>query len=386
MSAWLRSVMSHWSLFLAVVVAGLALIVAVLLYNVLQERRARRRLERAFGRPAAVERERAEPTLRNEATPVDAPRSVAVDDDVAEPVGDESPMDEHAADAVAPAPLPKPPARGARDGVAPDPDIECVVLLNPDSPVASTALADARGMPLAKPARWLGRRGPALPWQPIDGAAGPWQQVAACLLLADRSGAASRSDIASFLSVVAGAASELPAEFAPPDAGEEAERAVELDRLCADLDVQIGLTILKSELGQIAGTRLRGVAEAAGFRLAPGGQFEYLQEETGSVLCNLQNYKQEPFTAESLRALTTPGIVLVIDVPRVAEPVRVFDQMRLTAKRLAQTLEGVLVDDNRRPLDDAALAAIRAQVQATATALREAHIDPGGPRALRLFG
>jgi FtsZ-interacting cell division protein ZipA len=64
----------------------------------------------------------------------------------------------------------------------------------------------------------------------------------------------------------------------------------------------------------------------------------------------------------------------------------VFDQMRMTAKRLAQTLEAVLVDDNRRPLDDAALAAIRTQVQATATALREAHIDPGGQRALRLFG
>ena len=138
--------------------------------------------------------------------------------------------------------------------------------------------------------------------------------------------------------------------------------------------MQIGLTILKGDRG-IAGTRLRGVAEAAGFRLASGGQFEYLQEETGAVLCSLQNYKQEPFTVESLRVLSTPGVVLLIDVPRVTDPVRVFDQMRLIAKRLAQTLEAVLVDDNRRPLDDAALAAIRAQVQATATALREANIE-----------
>jgi FtsZ-interacting cell division protein ZipA len=64
----------------------------------------------------------------------------------------------------------------------------------------------------------------------------------------------------------------------------------------------------------------------------------------------------------------------------------VFDQMRLAAKRLAKTLEAVLVDDNRRPLDDASLTAIRTQVQATAAALREANIDPGSPRALRLFG
>jgi hypothetical protein len=62
--------------------------------------------------------------------------------------------------------------------------------------------------------------------------------------------------------------------------------------------VQIGLTILKSEVGQILGTRLRGVAEAAGFRLTAAGQFEYVQDETGATLYALQNYKQEPFTSK----------------------------------------------------------------------------------------
>ncbi len=384
MSAWLRSVAMHQSLFVALVVAGVALIIGVLLYNLIQERRARRRLDLSFGRPAAAAGERAEPTLRRDAAPAEASHSAAIEEESEPPL--EPLPDVIPEEPALPPPLPLGAVRGAREGGAPDPDIECVVLLNPGSPVPSAALSRARAAPLGKPARWVGRRGASLPWQAVDGAAGPWQQVAACLLLADRSGAASRADISNFLGVVATVAAELAAEFAPPDAGEEAERAEELDRLCADLDVQIGLTILKSELGQIAGTRLRGVAEAAGFRLASGGQFEYLQEETGAVLCSLQNYTREPFTVESLRALSTPGVVMIIDVPRVADPVRAFDQMRLTAKRLAHTLEGVLVDDNRRPLDDAALSAIRAQVQATATALREANIDPGGSRALRLFG
>jgi hypothetical protein len=60
--------------------------------------------------------------------------------------------------------------------------------------------------------------------------------------------------------------------------------------------------------------------------------------------------------------------------------------MKLAARRMAQTLDATLVDDNRRPLDDAAFAAIREQVQATAAGLRAVHIDPGGPRALALFG
>jgi len=149
--------------------------------------------------------------------------------------------------------------------------------------------------------------------------------------------------------------------------------------------VQIGLTLLKTE-ATIAGTRLRGVAEASGFRLADGGRFDWIHEETGAALYSLQNYRSEPFTAESLRAMATPGAVFVLDVPRVAEPVRVYDQMKLMAKRIAHSLDAVLVDDNRRPLDDAALNAIRDQVRSTATALTEVRIEPGSARALALFG
>ncbi|HEY8624194.1 MAG TPA: cell division protein ZipA C-terminal FtsZ-binding domain-containing protein, partial [Casimicrobiaceae bacterium] len=215
---------------------------------------------------------------------------------------------------------------------------------------------------------------------------GPWHEVAACLLLANRTGSVSRADVEAFRRLVSDVAAALGGPHARLDPAAEADRAEALDRFCADLDVQIGLTILKSELGQIVGTRLRGVAEASGFRINAAGHFEYPQEETGAPLYTLQNYKQEPFSIESLRRMTTPGVVFVLDIPRVADPVRVFDQMRLAAKRMTQTLEGVLVDDNRRPITDTSLAAIRAQVLATATALREAHIDPGGPRALRLFG
>ena len=60
--------------------------------------------------------------------------------------------------------------------------------------------------------------------------------------------------------------------------------------------------------------------------------------------------------------------------------------MKLVAKRIAQSLDAVLVDDNRRPLDDAALGAIRDQVRSTAAALTEVRIEPGSARALALFG
>jgi len=375
-------------LFLGLIAAGILLVAGVLIYNWLQERRVRRRMNTALrksdGTPPGMTRGRGriEPMLN--ADDSESSQSVAIemapaDDELLPHVADEIP-DESLSHVV-------PATKAERLGLAPDPDIECVALLQPAQAASTAALGSARPADGAKPVRWLGRRAAGTPWQVIDATTqGPWHEVAACLLLANRGGPVSRAELDSFQRLVSEVAAALGAPNARIDAAAEADRAEALDRFCADLDVQIGLTILKSELGEIAGTRLRGVAEAAGFRINAAGHFEHAQEETGAAMYTLQNYKQEAFSVESLRRMTTPGVVFVLDVPRVSDPVRAFDQMRMAAKRMTKTLEGVLVDDNRRPITDTSLAAIRAQVQVTATALREAHIDPGGPRALRLFG
>jgi len=373
-------------LFLALVVGGVMLIIGVLLYNWLQERRARKRIESSFRKPSdvALDDERIEPVFSPvQERPVGASAAVNTTPLVVDEAID---ADDVSAEAEV-VPVAVPAMRGERAEVGPDSEIECVALLRPKQPAPTAELSAALSARLAKPVRWLGRKGPGLPWLAIEpGVAGPWHEIAACFLLANRAGAATRPDIEQFVRMASQAAAAVAASHEVPDAEDAAARAEELDAFCADLDVQIGLTVLKGELGQIAGTRLRGVAEAAGFRLNAAGHFDYIQEETGKTLYSLQNFKQEPFTIDSLRVMSTPGVVFLLDVPRASDPVRVFDQMRLAAKRMTQTLEGVLVDDNRRPLNDASLAAIREQVQATAEALRAAHIDPGGPRALRLFG
>ena len=377
-------------LFLGLLAAGVVLVLAVLAYNWIQARRVRDR--GAAGR-LDVGAKAARDAGHGRAEPVfaaggdgDAAEAVAASAGIAS--GSEASEAESMAEAAASFVLPrKLAALTGREGIAPDADIDCVVWLTPSPPAASRALVQSLATACAKPTRWVGRSSADPHWRAIDGeGGGPWQEIAACMLLADRNGAASRDDLEGFLRLVDSAAGTLHAECVWPDERDEAGRAEALDRLCADLDVQIGLTLLKSEANQIAGTRLRGVAEASGFRLRATGQFEHVQEETGVVLYTLQNLRDEPFTLESLRAGSVPGVVLLLDVPRVPEPVKVFAQMRRLAKRLAQNLEATLVDDNHHPVDDAALAAIRAQVHATAAALREAHIEPGGQRALRLFG
>ncbi len=409
------------SLQLGLIIGGVVLVVGVLIYNWVQERRVRRRIAAAFRKsaggaaPAATTRgeARVEPTLaaavadeggervaREAATgpvAVNPARAVVddVDDDFVPPVNFVPPT---------PAEMPSPAFRDPRpvasepalpalksatgDRLAqPDPDIECVITLQPVRPVTAGAVAAGLHARVGKPLRWFGRVGADAAWQLLKSdTVGEWRELAACMLLADRAGAATRPLIDRFIRLVADQASALPAAFVAPDPSTEVARAEALDQMCADLDVQIGLTVLKTGPQTIPGTRLRGVAEAAGFRLADSGRFEWVAEDSGAVLYALQNYRTEPFTVDSLRLTSTPGAVFLLDVPRVADPVRVFDQMKLAAKRMTQTLDAVLVDDNRRPLDDAALTAIRQQVQATAAALKAIRIDPGSPRALALFG
>jgi hypothetical protein len=259
--------------------------------------------------------------------------------------------------------------------------------LQPARPVAVGAFAAGLHARLGKRLRWFGRIRPDAPWQALaTDTRGEFVELAACMLLADRNGAASRAQLDTFMRVMGELAPHLPAAMSVPDVGAEAERAETLDRLCADLDVQVGLTVLVNGPAGVPGTKLRGIAEAAGFKLTPAGRFEWVQEDTGSVQYSMTNLRNEPFTLDSLRLSATNGVVLVLDVPRIVDPARTFDQMKLVAKRLAHTLGAEVVDDNKRPLDDAAFAAIRKQVDAAAEALRESGIEPGSPRALALFG
>jgi hypothetical protein len=404
---------------LGLIAAGVVLVVCVLIYNAWQERRIRGRIDAAFrknddallqpGHSAAGAR--VEPTLGagadddGDATsapgPVappatdaarEAPIAPAEDsgwtppvDIVAHPDPDAPAPDDPASVPVAIAAAAAAAAAGA--GGAPDPDIECIVTLQPAKAVGAGALAAGLHARLGKRLRWFGRTVPDGPWRLLSSdSRGEFVEFAACLLLADRNGAASTPQLDTFVRVMGELSPMLPAAMSVPDVGAEAARAEALDRLCADVDVQVGLTLLRQDPASIPGTRLRGVAEAAGFKLASGGRFEWAQEDTGAVLFTLQNVRNEPFTVDTLRLSSTNGVVFLLDVPRVADPARVFDQMKLAAKRMAHTLGGELVDDNRRQLDDAALALTRQQVVHAGEALKDCGIEPGTPRALALFG
>ena len=163
-----------------------------------------------------------------------------------------------------------------------------------------------------------------------------------------------------------------------------ADQAAEIDRFCAAVDLEIGLNLV-SRASAFSGTKIRALAEAAGMVLGLGGAFTRY-DDNGRVLFSLQNYESTPFSADSLRTVTTHGLTFLLDVPRVDHGERVFTQMTEIAKRFGDTLQGALVDDNRQPLSESQLDHIRREFigkpQATMASF---NLPAGSPQALRLF-
>ena len=74
-------------------------------------------------------------------------------------------------------------------------------------------------------------------------------------------------------------------------------------------------------------------------------------------------------------------VTFTLDVGRTLEPGKAYEAM----VRSARERGGRLVDDNGAALDDRTLAAIGAQIEAVRQDLVGRGIEPGSPLALRLF-
>ena len=270
-------------LVLGLLVLGVVLFVAVLVYNRVQERSARRALEQAF----------------------EAPRPDAL-------------VEAHA-------PVRREPTLAPHSAV-PDERVDYVV-----------ELKDARG-PVQR--EWapigqrFGRR--AL----LSQAHGTWR---AALQLVSRAGAVSEAELIEFRSEVENLANKVGATVSAPEMRAAVEAARELDKLCADSDIQVALHVV-------------GEGVSADLGAQP---FQVVRRED--------------------------GVTLVLDVAVTPDLGQSYEAMARTGRELAAAHGGKLVDDRGQELDARGLAAIGAQLEAVRQTLLGRGIETGSPLALRLF-
>jgi hypothetical protein len=353
---------------LALIALGAALVAAVAGYNVLQERRARRRAEAAFrgAHPDALldpVEARLEPVLGELPAGDRQDPSLGALDEVIAPAG--------AAE----------PAAAAAPGSVISSRIDTVAMVLADHPVTRAQvepLLDALEAH-ATPVHVEGLVDEQ--WTPVEDSPGEsWRELRVALQLASRAGPVAEEEVAAFNETVAGFAASLNAVSQRESAAAAAARARELDRFCADADIEVGLNVVGRGGAAFPLARVKQLALDQGFGETASGAFERRGAD-GAVAISLRLLDGAAPRAAGQAA----GLTFALDVPHVADPVARLEEMGRVAEAFAHALGGEVVDDERRPLGAAGFAAITRSLAEVAHRMEAHGIPAGGPLARRLF-
>jgi len=273
-------------LVLGLLVLGAVLFAGVLVYNRVQERAAQRAVERVFGAGPG-------------ATPLDEP-------------------------AARREPTLKPLSQ-------PDERVDYVIELRAARPLAAPLVMEG--------------------WRPIEQRFArrvllAVEEDGACragLQLVSRAGVVSEAELIEFRSAVETLGVQLGAAVSAPEMRAALEAARELDRACAESDIQVALHVI-----------------------APS-----VEPQLGD----------QPFQA----VRREDGVTLVLDVALTPDLGASYEAMARAARSLAEAHGGRLVDDRGNALDERALAGIGAQLEAVRRTLAGHGIETGSPLAQRLF-
>lgn len=364
---------------LSLLIIGVLVVGGVTAFNWFQQWRLRRKLEQSFGQQREDVLLREQPA-RPAASRIEPQIGGAPDlppEDFDEPAA-------AAAAAVAEAGEPLVPTLPAVAEF--DPAIDYVVAIDAQEAVSAAALADLHDRVAAcgRPYRIVGYNAATGEWEEASRLGGTrYAHLRLALQLVNRNGAVDAATLGAFCTAARECAQQAGATVSCPDIETAVAHARELDAFCSEVDVAIGVNIVAST-SKFGGTRIRALAEAAGLRLQPQGVFHYCDAER-NLLFTLDNHEPAPLLPEQIKNISTSGVTLLLDVPRVAQGQAALDLMLTVGDSLARELSGTLVDDNRVPLQGAALEAIRRQLKSIQDVMEARGISPGSERALRLF-
>jgi FtsZ-interacting cell division protein ZipA len=347
------------------VIGGFA-VAGVYLFNWWQERRFRRRTERAFSRGHA------DVLLEGEATS-DAAAVARVEPKMAVQPGA----------AATARPLARTPVVAAIDAV-----IDYVVEVSIQSAADGADLHEellALAAGWGKPVQVAGYDAGSGEWRDAGiGSNKEYSQFRFALQMANRAGCVAQDQLTAFRDAVLKWAALKHGGAKCLDVAEAHAMAVQLDRFCADVDIAIGINVVAHDGNPFSGAKIRALAEAAGLKLEPDGVF-YARGDRGDVVFTLDNHEPVPFAPEQMKTLFTSGVTFLIDVPRAEAVLRAFDAVLEAARNFAAALDGMLVDDNGSALSDGAIEKIRRQLESILAKMDAGQIPAGGARALRLF-
>ncbi len=219
-------------------------------------------------------------------------------------------------------------------------------------------------------------------WHPIETSARrSWRELRVGLQLASRSGPVAEPEIERFNAAIADFAATVNAVSQREAPATAATRARDLDRFCADADIEVAINVIGRSGVTFAIGKVKSLALANGFSETASG--ELVHYAGGGPPDFLIRRFNDPVAKAN--AAYYAGLTFAMDLPQVTDAPGALDRMARLAETFAAELGGQLVDDKRRPLSEAGLASIRRSLEAIVKDMDEHGIPAGSPLARRLF-
>jgi cell division protein ZipA len=154
------------------------------------------------------------------------------------------------------------------------------------------------------------------------------------------------------------AETELPPESAPPRAG---------SRPSGDIERIVTVFVAARPDAEFTGADVVVAAEKAGLVFGDMGIFHRLvagRPDQGPLFSMASMVKPGSFDMASLDTLRTPGLGLFMTLPGPASALDAWDTLLPTAQRLAELLDGVVLDEERNALGRQRIAHLRDELRA----------------------
>ena len=360
--------MSELQLYL--LAGGGVFIAAVLAYNIWQERRVSRRAEKAFGeRPGDALFDK--PAARREPTLNGVPPS-----DIVEAAEELDPA--ASIQRVAPQELEAPGGPAAEVSSR----IDTVAVILGDDPIMAEQLETLREALRvhATPVHVEGIVDEQ--WHPVDSSPRrSWRELRAGLQLASRSGPVAEDEIERFNHAIAEFAAAVGAVSQREAPTAAAARARDLDRFCADADIEVAVNVIGQFGATFAIARVKSLALEHGIsETAAGDLVRFGPDGTPAFVIRRFDDPQAKVGGNYYSGLT-----FAMDLPHVADPAETLAAMVAMAESFAAKLGGQVVDDNRRPLTEAGFASIRRSLEKVVHDMEAHGVPAGSALARRLF-
>jgi len=203
--------------------------------------------------------------------------------------------------------------------------------------------------------------------------------------LANRSGALNEIEYSEFVVKTQAFADTINGTPEFPEMRDEVARARELDQFASAHDAQLGFTIRARNASWSPGYIAQNASRLGFVAGVIPGRMVLPASAEGMAPLLVLSFDSQAALAEDPAQSAIRELSLHLDVPQVERGEQPFERMREAAMALAQTMDGVVTDDNGQPLAPQTMDVIGTELQSLYDMLEQRDLAAGSLLARRLF-